>query len=101
MFGTVNLWRFGQHASRALGRRIRIAECDVMGVDVVTRSDVLRSIADKLCVFANRCACLHRHGCDLVTRGSTPVARIWMPMNGRNPLKMSVRLMWGGATDFR
>ncbi|KAG1647824.1 hypothetical protein GQR58_030310 [Nymphon striatum] len=75
MFGTVNLWRFGQHASRALGRRIRIAECDVMGVDVVTRSDVLRSIADKLCVFANRCACLHRHGCDLVTRGSTPVAQ--------------------------
>ena len=25
----------------------------------------------------------------------------WMPMNGRNPLKMSVSVISGGATDFR
>jgi len=32
---------------------------------------------------------------------STLSARIWMQMNGRNPLKMSVNEMCGGATDLR
>ncbi len=32
---------------------------------------------------------------------STESAISWMQMNGRNPLKMSVSEMCGGATDFR
>jgi hypothetical protein len=31
----------------------------------------------------------------------TDRAKSWIPMKGRKPLNISVKLIWGGATDLR